>query len=62
MTLESHYQYLEEEVKKKEDQIQDKQAQIDILKEGIATDKALLKIMKTGLEKAKARMVKTEQQ
>jgi hypothetical protein len=58
MTIETHYQYLEEEVKKKEEQIQDKQSQIDLLKDGIATDKALLKIMKVGLEKVKQRLPK----
>ena len=55
MTIESHYQYLEEEVKKKEADIQDKERQQQLLRDAITMDRKLLKIMQEGLERMKAK-------
>lgn len=55
MTTESQITYLEEQVKIKESEIQEKERNLDILKDGIVMDKQLLKIMRNGLERMKAK-------
>jgi peptidoglycan hydrolase CwlO-like protein len=58
MTIESQIQSLQEEVDKKTVDIQEKEQQINLLKESVSRDKKLLKIMSEGLESMKARAVK----
>jgi peptidoglycan hydrolase CwlO-like protein len=60
MTIETQIQSLQEEVDKKQSAIQEKETQINLLKESVNRDKKLLKIMSEGLESMKARAVKTE--
>jgi 5'-3' exonuclease len=55
MTPESHIQSLEEEIGKKRAEIEAKEKQMALLKEGITTDKAVLKIYEKGLDKMKAK-------
>lgn len=55
MTIESQIQSLQEEADKKQNDIQEKETQINLLKESVNRDKKLLKIMSEGLENMKAR-------
>lgn len=45
--------YLEDQIKSKEQEITDKQKQIDLIRTGIEMDKSILKILKKGLDKIK---------
>jgi len=66
MTPADHISYLESEIQKKEDEIIIKEGkirvledntkyQVDLINEGIKTDKSLLKVLQRGLKDMKAR-------
>jgi hypothetical protein len=47
----SHIDYLKEQITAKETEVSGKENQVELLKEGIKTDKAILRILKEGLNK-----------
>jgi hypothetical protein len=57
-TAQSHIDYLKEQITAKETEVSGKENQVELLKEGIKTDKAILKILKAGLEKMEGQAAK----
>jgi hypothetical protein len=57
-TAQSHIDYLKEQITAKEAEVANKETQAELLKEGIKTNKAIIKILKAGLEKMESQAPK----